>query len=561
MSIINSILVYSDLFDGEAESIEAYLSPIEKGTLIDYAIKLLSLSTVHDIYKEENTLWAFLCKEEETLVHSLYQKIMAKRRKHGTSLCIINTRTSLDFFEYAFKSTTTRNRISDSQQNINVLKAYLLLNERNSKKSSLQGKEYDIDEIMLHNALEYERYIDENLLYLRVTQFIKACLFFEFCEKKLPLHLKEFENFYDIDTWKTYILYLHQVGMIIKERELHNALLTVTIPFEDDNYLKKKRFLEKFCLQKSGWDDNQDYTELKNNPIIQSGDNKYQVIFEQFFCEKVYQSLYFKFREINESFQGSNPASFVKNFRKYIPFEFSEKFLTNKLLLTAFGNKYIHLNYNDLREKGQSDYYVRNGKYIFLFECKDNLIGKDILAECNLDLFIGKLKELFVEKSNEKRIRGKAINQLINNISKILGMEYPDKKYKAKNCVIYPIIVVHNNVFSLTGINSIVNRWFWDEIHERGITHPYIKDVTIISIDTLALYQGVFPQKGCSIKEMIDAYWKAYRVMDNKKYESATRVLEEYHSKYQSFKRFVGRSFLDKEIFTQEIEKYCRLFE
>lgn len=561
MSRINRILVYSDLFDGEAESIETYLSPIEKRTLIDYAIKLLSLSTVHDVYKEKNTLWAFLSKKEEALVHSLYQKIVAERQKHGTSSCIINTRTSLDFFEYAFKSTTTRNYISDSQQNINVLKAYLVLNELNSKNELPQGKEYDIDEIMLHNALEYERYIDENLLYLRVTQFIKACLFFEFCEKKLPVHLKEFENFYDINTWKTYILYLHQVGMIIKERELHNPLLTVTIPFEDDNYLKKKRFLEKFCLQKSGWDDNQDYTELKNNPIIQSGDNKYQIIFEQFFCEKVYQSLYFKFREINESFQGSNPTSFVKNFRKYIPFEFSEKFLTNKLLLTAFGNKYIHLNYNDLREKGQSDYYVRNGKYIFLFECKDNLIGKDILAECNLDLFIGKLKELFVEKSSEKRVRGKAINQLINNISKILGMEYPDKKYKAKNCVIYPIIVVHNNVFSLTGINSIVNRWFWDEIHERGITHPYIKDVTIISIDTLALYQGVFPQKGCSIKEMIDAYWKNYRVMDNKKYESVTRVLEEYHSKYQSFKRFVERSFLDKEIFTKEIEKYCRLFE
>ena len=113
----------------------------------------------------------------------------------------------------------------------------------------------------------------------------------------------------------------------------------------------------------------------------------------------------------------------------------------------------------------------------------------------------------------------------------------------------------------MTGINSIVNRWFWDEIHERGITHPYIKDVTIISIDTLALYQGVFSQKGWSIKEMIDAYWKAYRVMDNKKYESVTRVLEEYHSKYQSFKRFVEHFFLDKEIFTKEIEGYGRLFE
>lgn len=561
MSRINRILVYSDLFDGEAESIETYLSPIEKRTLIDYAIKLLSLSTVHDVYKEKNALWAFLSKKEEALVHSLYQKIVAERQKHGTSSCIINTRTSLDFFEYAFKSTTSRNYISDSQQNINVLKAYLVLNELNSKNELPQGKEYDIDEIMLHNALEYERYIDENLFYLRVTQLIKACIFFEFCEKKLPEHLNELVKFYDIDTWKTYIIYLHQVGMLINERDMHNPVITVSIPYEDEDYIRKKKFLEKFCLQKSGLNDNQDYTELKSNPIIQSGDNKYQIIFEQFFCEKVYQSLYFKFREINESFQECNPASFIKEFKNYISSEFSEKFITNKLLLTAFGNKYIHLNYNDLKEEGQSDYYVRNGKYIFLFECKDNLIGKDILAECNLDLFIGKLKELFVEKSSEKRVRGKAINQLINNISKILGMEYPDKKYKAKNCVIYPIIVVHNNVFSLTGINSIVNRWFWDEIHERGITHPHIKDVTIMSVDTLVLYQGVFPQKGCSIKEMIDAYWKNYRVMDNKKYESAIRVIEEYHSIYQSFKRFVERSFLDKEIFTKEIEGYGRLFE
>lgn len=82
-----------------------------------------------------------------------------------------------------------------------------------------------------------------------------------------------------------------------------------------------------------------------------------------------------------------------------------------------------------------------------------------------------------------------------------------------------------------------------------------------MSVDTLVLYQGVFPQKGCSIKEMIDAYWKNYRVMDNKKYESAIRVIEEYHSIYQSFKRFVERSFLDKEIFTKEIEGYGRLFE
>ena len=39
-------------------------------------------------------------------------------------------------------------------------------------------------------------------------------------------------------------------------------------------------------MQKYGWDDNQDYTALKNTPIIQSENNEYKIIFEEFFVKK-----------------------------------------------------------------------------------------------------------------------------------------------------------------------------------------------------------------------------------------------------------------------------------
>ena len=46
MSNISVILQFEDLFDEEPESIDFYLSGISKEYLLDYVIKILSLSTI-----------------------------------------------------------------------------------------------------------------------------------------------------------------------------------------------------------------------------------------------------------------------------------------------------------------------------------------------------------------------------------------------------------------------------------------------------------------------------------------------------------------------------------
>ena len=80
------------------------------------------------------------------------------------------------------------------------------------------------------------------------------------------------------------------------------------------------------------------------------------------------------------------------------------------------------------------------------------------------------------------------------------------------------------------------------------------------SIDTIALFQGIFAQKGFSIKDMINKYWKNYKSIENKKYPTAVDVIKDYPTKYQSFKKFVEISFHRKDLFTKEILKYSNFF-
>ena len=47
-----------------------------------------------------------------------------------------------------------------------------------------------------------------------------------------------------------------------------------------------------------------DYTNIKAKPVIKNEKKgEYNIIFEQFFIEKMFKGLYFNFKEINESFE------------------------------------------------------------------------------------------------------------------------------------------------------------------------------------------------------------------------------------------------------------------
>lgn len=557
MSNISVILQFEDLFDEEPESIDFYLSGISKEYLLDYAIKNLSLSTI--LNNTNEILWAFFTDNDvekdhyKRLIYRI-QHISNTYKKDRPNLTILNVRSSLFFFEYIqkIKDASITSTVIENQIKLNLLKAYLLINDKQGFSPPEDNNElYTV----IGNALTHSLYSGIDLIKLRLAELIKACLFFEYCVKNLPVHLEEFLKYYSINTWIEYTLYIHQIGMLVNKKTKKEPVVQIFIPESDPNYDKKVRFFDAFCMQELDTED-KDFTCIKSRPIHKDKmSNKYIVVFEQFFIEKMYKSLYFTFKEINDNLKGT--PNYIKNIRSTLGEKFSENVLLNKILKEALGDKYKHLGNIELGDVKDTDYYIRDGKYILLFENKDNLIDKRLVDSRNIEVLIDKLKNVFI--CNEEG-KDKAIKQLINNIEKIQNGNFvKDPGINPTNCIIYPIVVVDNSLFSLAGINMLINHWFSTEIQSRCLNTKHVRPLTIIDIDSLVLYQGLYSQKEYGLRHLIDDYWHRITLISKKKILGYETV-DDKIMKYLSFKFYLDDKFRNENIFTKEITQYNMYF-
>jgi len=558
MSNISVILKFEDLFDEEPESIDFYLSGVSKEYLIYYAIKNLSLSTI--INETKDIFWAFfnLDDVEEDYYRALTDRIQNINNSYSAEkpeLTILNVRSSLFFFEYIQKrNDTLLPTLKENQIRINLLKAYLLINSIHGFPIS---KDYNELFSVISNALTYSLYSDIDLIKLRLAEIIKACLFFEYCEKHYPKHLEEFIKYYSINTWKEYTQNIHQLGKFVFKKTKDNPVTPIYIPETDREYEKKVQFLDSFC-QQNAYNEDEDFTHIKTHPVYKDEIRKeYSIIFEQFFIEKMYKGLYFKFKDINDNNLKGTPDH-IKDIRSTLGENFSEKILLNRILKDSLGDKYKHLGANELGDN-DIDYYIRDRKYILLFENKDNLVSKRILSSGDIDSFITKLEQLFI--CNEKG-EDKAIRQLIKNIEKIQYGDYTkDPGINPRNCIIYPIIVIDNSLFSLNGINTLINQWFISEIKTRKTTinTKQVKPLTIIDIDSLVIYQGLYSKKEFGLRHLIDDYWHRIITIIQKE-NTGNATIEDIMEKYLSFKFYLDNIFKDQNIFTKEITQYNKYF-
>lgn len=554
MNNIRIILEYKNIFKEKPQPIDSYLNGIKREILIKYAIYFCTLSTMElDVNK---ILLAFLREsDEKTKFFDAVKNKISHILNNSTQIpAILNTRTSLRFFELV-KGLKYQHSIdlTDTEIRQRLLKVYLLLNENNKIVADTEN----IIELVIANSLIYSIYSNTNYLSLRLIELIKACLFLEYCKEKIPHHFKSFLEDYGINKWQEYVLYLHQIGMLIIEQDINEPVKFISIPRNDKNYEKKVAFFDKFCIQEI-YQNDQDFTEIKSRPVEKIGEtDEYCIVFEQFFVEKMYKSLYFTFKEINDTFKDFDQYQKPSTFRSNIGREFSEKILMNTILSDALGKKYKHLGYKELQKDGRPDYYIRDGKHIFLFECKDNLIKKKVVDSGDIHDFISEMKHIFLK--NEEG-RPKAIKQLVNNIVSIRDGKFDeDRGINPNNNVIYPIIVTHNSIFSLPGINALINEWFFTELKLNRIDNN-IKNLTIIDIGTLILYQGLISQKNNSIRELIDSYWKNCETLNSKEAQTIEDVVSDYLKIFQPFKIYVEEFFRGKNFVTKEILKYNDCF-
>jgi len=566
MDNIELIIGYNYLYDDTPLTVLEYLKGIRKESLLTYSISYCHDISNHDVFYE------FVNKDDKGTDY--YERIVTKVNdayNRGEKIKILNNRTSLHLLELILSNDLNDEdlNLSDIEIRERLLKAYLLLNdEENSNGGDVSNPNEPIENLIIKISLRAELYKYDNLFYYWLAQIIKSIIFFQYAEQNLPKHLEIFLSEYNIKNWSKYIVYIHQITVTsitdyVKDRSA--ALSSIIIDPNDSEYDSKKLFIEKFCVP-INYEKDEDFTALKSMPIFFNKDeNKYDILFLPFFVGKIYSCLYFIFKDINNKLIGTSFHINEDVFRIKYGLDFSEKHLLNIIMGNAFKGKYKHLGAKELKDKVLPDYYIRNGNKILLIENKDNLILKGLMDKYDTEEFIDKLKQCFIESysSDKKKIKIKAIKQLSNNICNILNGKWKsyDPNLKEKCCVIYPIIVVHHKEFTLSGINSKVNGWFKEELSSRGIDRKKVKNVTIIDIDTLIVYQGLLSESKNNIFNLIDEYWNNNNSNCKKKYSNEYEVINSLPGKYKSFDKFIYSKLNKRNIFTRQIKQYYKYLE
>ncbi len=556
-SIIAQIIEFNELFEDPPQSVEFYLSGINKDTLLRRACYFSQSNQCEELYKTTNILWPFFSREDQTILLDVEKKLKPLLANRNKYFIIINARTSLKLFEHAFKldckNISTK---SESEINLSLFKAYLLLNEQYKALDSNQ-ENTTTEEIILFSELRNGLYKQDfaSLYYLHISQLIKASILFEYCELNIPTHIKEFLSYYGIVSWKEYICSIHQIVKgVIDNRDKNTIHDSIIIEITDKKYYFKKQFLEKLCI-KSIETGNEDFTIMKNNPIVKASDTEYLIISTQFLIEKIFKSIYFTLRTINDRLVGEETYIPKGTFRANYGYDFTEKTLLDTILNKSFSKRYKRLSYKELTDDGDPDYYIRNGNKIFLFECKDNLMKKEIIDNGKKDEFINELRHIFIEKNNRGKNKPSAIKQLCKNIERITTNQFKKDEVKSKNLIIYPLIVVNHDIYSLSGMNAVINKWFEDELNSKSLTSHNIKDIILVDMNTLVLCIDLFKEKEITLEKLLDGYISINKKMSCKMYPTEMDPINDLPQKFKSFKSYVEDLLRDKDIFGKELCK------
>lgn len=245
---------------------------------------------------------------------------------------------------------------------------------------------------------------------------------------------------------------------------------------------KGKIILENLALNESEIHNVQqdDYLILRNKPFQKIGENEYRVIFELFLIKKVYNGLIFKL------------SSYDRNFLGDIRRDFSEGVLVYESLTTILQST------NSILKTGESfknlerepDFYFRNENNILLFESKDFFMSGKSKLSYDFKIIEGELMK-------EGRFK-KAVTQLVKNIERCFLHQIPlENSYDVTDLKIYPIIIVHDSLYSAPALNYWVYYWFIEKLEElksdnalKDFNFSGVAPITIVEIDTLILYQG-----------------------------------------------------------------------
>lgn len=504
----------------ERGTLQEYLSGINKADLLKMGSFFLGFNTEKSRYSDIiHFLRMFFGPENADFAKTIYANILKYIETTEYPLEIYEIPyvvSSLKLFEFIFDSIPDEQETTKTDKQIerDTFKAYVLLNQINITDRYLVSKqikeENNIKPTPAQALLEIS-FHNNDLINFRVdklfdAQFKRALLYFQFLAERddCVALLNAFYTHYGVTDYRDYLKRLIGIthSVLMKDVESHTE-----IHLEEQESMA---FIDKHVANVDESITEVDFLKVRSNPLYKFEEDKYRIISPLFTIEMIYNGLYFRLNAINSELPNRDKVSNFYNLKTY---QFSEQYVLSKLLKEIYGNRYVQKSGAELDGimQGAPDYYMRNGKYIHLYESKDILITKE--SKQSLD-FRDLENELRIKLFENEKGSAKAVKQVVESFRKILaGEAVYDAAIPLARVQIFPVLILHYSMFNAAGLNSVINSWFTNELlklEELGLDISRVHDLVIIDIDTLIFNKDALIQRKITIQNALLEYEKDY---------------------------------------------------
>lgn len=495
-----------------------------------------------------------------TLIEKYKQKLSADQTYYWTSPEIPQ-----QLLRHAFAiptETINKKELSEEDAELLIFKAILLLNQEQAKYKIREEMMTAYNMSFLLSVLNKDMHgEDEKAIKDRsIMQLYFSVQFFLMLESQVEYKpfLEAFKEKYRINDWNEYIrsvfalLAINQYKPTIIPGDLRN----------DKNHLVNKVVLDKISLP---WDDyvkfysdgpedregNTDYKKFRAKPLIRLKNGDYAFISWEFVVDRLFNSLYFDFKELNVSKKllGKVNGLFTE--------KFAEKHLFNHLLEMSVSEKKYHtITENQMKENcskatkkigelGPPDYLIQNDTSCIIFECKDVRIGGDELQTHDFDIII----DIFSNKLYQKKWHYKngvkeyfpidkdrriGITQLTDHIMNIRAGRFKYTNVDSHKRI-YPVLIISDYKNVHKGFSHIANNWYRKSLDKLNAKSEKNRPLIVMSFITLLKYHDLFTKYG------FETYFEDYYKL----------MFSPYHNKEEaltvnmSFDDFMGRHNYD----------------
>lgn len=516
-----NLLVYEDIFSDRPLSVAEYINGIPKRILIEIFVELNNkFERNYDQLNIVSSLEYFLRTTSSTIRSDIITKAINKEYKHKNKWKVILATpvTSLGLIQDALnyqEPSDTNERTERKVYELNLFKAILVKNGETDNRSVQEIQ--SISDPTLKDRIELSTYltimlpdydiINRNIFTVFACQIKKANILFSFLRKevKYERHYEKLLNSFSVVDAKE--IFKHYIELSKHVFSAGKRIPFISVP-GNEHYSKYILFLDKFCAMEIQETD-YDFLEIRSKPLYKVEEGLYMVVNSLLLFEKIYKSWFFELRNINQ-----NLSTPISNFKSDWGLDFSEEYLTYNILKGIFNRTAIQYSGREIKEEfhelvGEPDYYVRDGNKIYLFESKDILIEKSVKQSYAPDKIANELKLKLYKKTHSGRVKNKAILQLLENIRRVLKNQLIfDEISKPDKLDIYPILILHEEIFNSAGINCFVNIIFQEELKllEESFNIRRVKPIVIVTIDTLILIKENLMLKRPKFFELLDKY-------------------------------------------------------